>query len=38
LDEDAPGIKAYYDCAEEQAKLEAEIREVRKKLEAMLKD
>jgi len=38
MDEGAAGIKAYYDCAEDMAKLEAEIREARKKLYAMLKD
>ena len=38
MDEGAAGINAYYDCAEDMAKLEAEIREARKKLYAMLKD
>ncbi len=38
MDDGAAGIKAYYDCAEDMAKLEAEIREARKKLDAMLKD
>ncbi len=37
MDEGSSGIKAYYDCAEDMTKLEAEIREARKKLEAMLR-
>jgi len=37
MDEGSSGIKAYYDVAEDMAKLEAEIREAKKKLEAMLR-